>query len=81
MKPRAKLAYAALFLFLVLISGFGGCSIGSNIGHSMDVQNGTFGKGLEGSPNELGLLLLGWLLGMIAGIVIFVAIYRKRRAK
>lgn len=80
MKLQTKLAYAALCLFLVFSSGFGGCWIGSQIGHSMDVQNGTFGKGLEGSPNEIGLFFLGWILGMVAGIVAFVIIYRKRRA-
>ena len=78
MKPQTTLAYIALFLLLVISSGFGGCLLGSKYGQSIDVKNGTFGKGLEGSGNEIGLMLLGWIAGMILGIVVFVVIYRRR---
>lgn len=78
MKLQTKLAYIALFLFLVISSGFGGCLLGSEVGLSIDKKNGTFGKGIEGSGNEIGLMLLGWLLGIVLGIVVFVVIYRRR---
>ena len=78
MKPLTFLAYVALFLFLVASSGLGGCFIGSKIGLSMDVKNGTFGKGIEGSGNEIGLMLLGWIAGMIVGLIVFVVFYRRR---
>ncbi len=81
MKLSTRVAYVALFLFSVGMGGFGGCFLGSNVGLSMDKKNGTFGKGMEGSGNEIGLMLLGWIVGIVVGIVIFNVIYRKRHPK
>ncbi len=82
MKFRKLLIQSVLFFFVVNILGYGGCYLGSSVGYSIDVKNGTFGKGLEGSPYESGLMLLGWIVGLTAGIAVCVGIYHalKRRS-
>lgn len=78
MNPWKTLGTVLLVLLLVFLGGFGGCLAGGTIGDAIDTRNGTFGKGLEGSPYGLGLALLGWIGGMvIAGVL--CALYLRRR--
>ena len=68
-----------LFLIVPLLGAILGAYIGGGIGDAMDKRNGTFGKGLEGSPNGIGLLLLGAVLGAIIAALTLRAWYRWRK--
>lgn len=74
-KSLLILAQAVLFLCIVAYGGFSGCVAGSHAGRALDVKNGTFGKGIEGSSNEFIYMAAGWIGGMLAGIVACVALY------
>lgn len=68
------LGYIAASLVTFALGGFAGCLRGAEHGNALDRQAGTFGKGIEGSRNEITLAVMGFVGGGLAAVMVFVIV-------